>query len=222
MVEKKLIIYGVGEFAEYVSYAFSHDSDYLISGFCIENSYFEKVKNEVANNKLLDFDDLEKTCSPEEYVLFIAIGNDKIRQRIFQQAKNKGYSFASYIASNSVYWENLKIGENVFISEDTAIQPFVEIGDNSIFIGSRIGHHSVIGSNVLLSLSFIGANCKIGNNSFIGMNSAVKSGVSIGNFNIIGMGCNIIANTSDYEIYSAPKAKKRSVTYSEFNEKYLH
>src|SRR5690606_4756012 len=103
----------------------------------------------------------------------------------------------------------LKTGENVFISEDTAIQPFVEIGNNTILIGARIGHHSIIGSNVLLSLSFVGANCKIGNNSFIGLNSAIKPGVSIGNFNIIGMGCNIIKNTKDREVYSAPKAQKR-------------
>lgn len=222
MKDKKLIIYGVGEFAEYIGYAFSNDSEYIVSGYCVEKSYIKKTKREEPHDELMNFDNLEEKYPPGEYSLFIAVGNDAVRERIFQQAKRKGYSLANYVASRSIHWEDLKIGENVFISEDTAIQPFVEIGDNSIFIGARIGHHSIIGSNVLLSLSFVGANCKIGNNSFIGLNSAIKPGVSIGNFNIIGMGCNIIKNTADGEVYSAPKAQKRSVSYSELGKKYLN
>lgn len=221
MKEKNLIIYGVGDFAEYVGYAFSHDSKYRVFGFCVEKSYLSKSKKDDTYNNLLEFDTLEKYYPPEKYNLFIAVGNDQIRQRIFKQAKNKGYFLASYVASRSITWEDLKIDENVFISEDTAIQPFVKIGNNSIFMGARIGHHSIIGSNVLLSLSLIGANCIIGDNSFLGLNSAIKPGVTIGNFNIIGMGCNIIKNTEDGDVYSAPKVQKRSVTYSELGNKHL-
>ncbi len=221
MIEKKLIIYGVGEFAEYVGYAFSNDSNFLVSGFCVEKSYLSKANNIVFDKEFLEFDILEKNYPPEEFCLFIAVGNDIIRERIFQQAKKKGYSLVSYVASRSITWPDLTIGENVFISEDTAIQPFVEIGDNSILIGAKIGHHSIIGANVLLSLTFIGANCKIGNNSFLGLNSAIKPNVTVGNFNIIGMGCNITKNTADGEVYSASKVQKRRVTYSEFGGRYL-
>ena len=41
MPKKKLIIYGTGSFAEYVSYVFENDSPYEVCGFCMESS----VKN---------------------------------------------------------------------------------------------------------------------------------------------------------------------------------
>ncbi len=221
MKNKKLIIYGIGKFAEYIKYAFTHDSPYEVKAFCIESSYLSQLKTQSEELEILNFDSLEKEYSPKDYHLFIAVGNDSVRERIFKDAKRKGYSIASYVSSKAIIWKELIIGENVFISEDTAMQPFVEIGDNTLIIGAKIGHHCTIGKNVLLSLTFIGAEASIGNNSFVGLNSVIKPGTKIGNQNIIGMGCNITRNTNDGEVYSAPSAIKRKVSYRDISKKYL-
>lgn len=217
--KKKIIIYGIGKFAEYIAYSFTHDSKYEVIGHCIESSYSDYDDNQ--DLPLLNFDDLQKKFSPDSYFLFIAVGNDIIRERIFNSAKKKHYQMASYISSSSIHWENLKIGENVFISEDSAIQPFVNIEDNCILIGSKIGHHSVIKKNTLISTSTIGANVVIGENSFLGINSCIKSNVIIGSKNIIGMGAIINSNTKNNEIYSTPTAKKRSLTYANIHNQHL-
>ena len=219
--KRKLIIYGIGKFAEYVSYSFNNDSEYEVVAHCIESEFFKKIKNYNSTVPLLNFDELEKEHPPEKYYLFIAVGNDKIRERIFLSSKKRKFQFANYISSFSINWKNLKLGRNVFISEDSAIQPFVEIEDNCILIGAKIGHHSIIKKNSLLSTSVVGANVKIGENSFLGINSGVKSNVIIGSRNIIGMGSIITTNTLNNEIYSTPTAKKRNLNYEEIQNRHL-
>lgn len=218
---KKLIIYGIGKFTDYIKYAFQHDSSYEVMAQCLESNYLNKITPPEDSLPIVNFEDLNSSYPPDEYDLFIAVGNDSIRERLFESAKNKGYKLASYLSSKATYWDNMEIGENVFISEDSAMQPFVKIGNNTMIIGARIGHHCMIGSNVLLSLTFLGANVIIGDNSFLGLNSAVKPGIRIGDKNIIGMGCNILKDTKEGEVYTAAKTSKRGLTYFDLSDKYL-
>ena len=221
MKNKKLIVYGHGKFAEYVRYVFTHDSDYDVIGFCLESTYLAKLNMVEGENEIINFDNLEENYNPDQYDLFIAVGNDKIRERLFLSGKKKGFLMANYISTKAILWENLSFGQNVFISEDSAIQPFVKIGDNTTIIGAKIGHHSTIGANSLLSTSVIGANVKIGNNCFVGINSSVKTDVEIGDRNIIGMGSIITKNTGEFEVFTTPAAIKRNVTYNDISDKYL-
>lgn len=221
MKNKKLIVYGHGKFAEYVRYAFTLDSEYDVIGFCLESTYLANFNLEEGKSEIFNFDNLEDNYNPNDYDLFIAVGNDKIRERLFLSGINKGYFMANYISKNTILWENLSLGQNVFISEDSAIQPFVKIGNNTIIIGAKIGHHSIIGANSLLSTCVIGANVKIGNNCFLGINSSVKSNVEIKDRNIIGMGSIITKNTGELEVYTTPAAIKRKLNYSDISERYL-
>ncbi len=221
MKNKKLIVYGHGKFAEYVRYVFTNDSEYNVIGFCLESSYLDKLNITKDKNEILNFDNLEENYSPDQYDLFIAVGNDKIRERLFLSGKKKGFFMANYISTKTILWENLSLGQNVFISEDTGIQPFVKIGDNTIIIGAKIGHHSIVGANSLLSTTIIGANVKIGNNCFLGINSSVKPNIEIGERNIIGMGSIITKNTGELEVFSMPAAIKRKVNYSDVSDKFL-
>ncbi|MGY5846904.1 acetyltransferase [Salegentibacter sp. HM20] len=221
MKTRKLIIYGVGNFADFICYSFNQDSPYTVVAQCVEESYLAKASEIPHHFTLVNFDDLEKNYDPNEYDLFISAGNDELRERIFLTAKQKGYSLASYISTNAICPTNLKIGANVFIGEATFIQPYVQIDDNSIILGARIGHHSKIGKNSLLSVCLLGAEVEVGSNSFIGLNATVKPKIKIGNKNIIGMSCNITSNTGDKSIFSHPGTKKRALSYDDLKGKYL-
>lgn len=221
MKKNKLIIYGHGKYAEYVKYAFTNDTTYEVIGFCLESSYLSTLKSTEGDKEIFNFDNIEENFPPDQYDLFIAVGSDKVRERLFLSALSKGFSPINYISSKALFWDNLKLGKNVFISENSAIQPFVEIGDNTIIIGAEIGHHCIIGSHSLLSTCVIGATARIGNNCFLGINSSVKNGLQIGDKNIIGMGCIMTRNTGDLEVYSTPSAVKRKVTYTDIADRFL-
>lgn len=221
MKKRKLIIYGIGRFAEYAAYVFEKDSPYEINGFCMEQAFLDKKLISDKTENIIPFEKLQEKFKPEDYDLFIAVGNNIVRERIFNSAKQKGYKLATYISSKASTWDNLKIGENCFVGEGSVLQPFTEIGNNSILFGVRTGHHSRIGDHTLLSGCTIGGNVEIGNFSFLGLNSTVKENTKIGDCNIIGMDTAINSNTNANEIYSAPTAIKRKITFQDFNREYI-
>lgn len=221
MGKLNVIIYGIGGLSELVSAFLNTESDYNICGYCIESKYRNNL--DTFNDKaLIDFEELEDQYPPSEYSLFIAIGNNYVRERIFSESKRKGYSMISHITESVLYWHDLKVGENVLISGSSSLQPLVEVADNSIIIGSKIGHHTKIGRHTMLSCTTLGGNVTIGDYSFLGLNSAVQHKIEIGEKNIIGMGCNINYNTSPNEVYSSGKATvKRVVSSEQIKDSYI-
>ena len=219
MEKKKLIIYGVGKFAEYVRYVFEEDSMYEVIGFSIEKSYSDAT--EFNQLPLYPFEDLEDDFSSQSVSLFIAVGQNEVRKRIFVASLSKGITLATYISSRAQTWPNLKIGRNCFIGEGSVIQPFVEIGDNSIHFGSRIGHHSSVLDHTLVSGSTIGGNTIIGESSYLGLNSTVQQNIRIGARNIIGMNVCIEDNTEVGSVYTHKGSQKRSLSYEQVNQRFL-
>ena len=219
MEEKKLIIYGMGKFAQYVRYVFDEDSSYKVIGFCIERSYSND--EEFDGLPLYAFEDVENIFSPEEIFLFIAVGRNSLRQKFFEQGLKKGFSMATYISSKAETWPNLIIGKNCFIGEGSVIQPFVSIGNNSIHFGSRLGHHSLVMDHTLLSGTTIGGSTRIGEGSYLGLNSTVQQNIHIGARNIIGMNVSIEDNTEESSVYTHKGSQKRSLSYEQVNQRFL-
>ena len=218
-MKKNLVIYGIGKFSQYVRYLFENDSTYEVVAYCIEEKLFNS--NFYDEKPLEKFEDIEKFYPPDSHELFIAVGNNKFREKFFNSAKLKGYNLASYISSKAQYWPDLKIGENVFISEGSVIQPFVSIGDNSILIASNIGHHSLIKNHSLLSVTTLGGDVKIGDFSFVGMNSVIKHGVRIAEYTLIGMNINIEKDTQPYSVYSKKESNLRDIDSSKLIDRLL-
>jgi sugar O-acyltransferase (sialic acid O-acetyltransferase NeuD family) len=219
MKTKKLVIYGTGSFAEYAAFLFQNDSNYEVIGFCMEQSYLSKIKSN--KQQITSFENLGKNYSMEHIYIFIAVGNNLIRERIFNKAKFKGYQFASYISSKAIIWEDLIIGHNSFIGEGSVIQPFVEIKKNTIILNSVIGHHCKLGNNVFLSVCTLGGNVKVGDTSYIGMGSNIKQNVNIAERNIIGMGSIIVESTKPNTVYTTKSANKRSLSFEQVSDLFL-
>lgn len=213
---KKIIIYGIGRFAEYAGFLFDHDSHYTVDGYTIETSLREKETAFNPGTEFIPFEDLEKIKSPKEYDLFIAVGNNIVRERLYRSAKEKGFALATYISSRATTWANLDIGDNCFVGEGSVLQPFTKIGCNSILFSTRLGHHSTIGDHTLLSACLLGGNVNVGVHSMLGLQSSIKENTKIGARNIIGMGVIINSDTPDDAIYTAAPALKRQLTYQEF------
>ena len=216
---KNLIIYGIGSFAEYVAYAFNNDSKYTVKAFCSEKELLQTKT--FANLPLIDFDKIIKLYPPENHFIFIAIGNNYLREKFYIQANEMKYEFANYISSQCSKWENLKVGNNCFIDEGCILQPVVSIAYNCVLFAAEIGHHTKINQNTLVSGAITGGNVIIGAFCYVGLKSAIKQNLSIGNHAVIGMGCIIEKNVLDYEVYSHKGTKKRSITSDQLGNRFL-
>lgn len=197
---KKLIIFGTRDYAQIVYEYFTHDSEYQVEAFTVGKDYLKE--KEFMGQPVVAFEELEEHYPPSEYEFHAAIvyGEiNRLRARICEQAKQKGYKLASYVSSRAFVWHNVKLGEHCFIFEDNTVQPFVTLGNNVIlWSGNHIGHHSTIDDNVFVSSHVVVSGfCRIGAGTFLGVNTAIGNHLSIGKECWVGQGAVISKDVPD-------------------------
>ncbi|MEJ7740181.1 MAG: acetyltransferase [Chitinophagaceae bacterium] len=213
----KVIIYGTGKQAEFTHYLFANDSSYDVVAFCLEQAFLPDRETTFSGIPVISLEEIIKDFSPSRYKMHIAIGDNNIREKMFALVKSKGFTCVSYICSKAQTWNDLEIGENVFIDQASTVHPLVKINNNSSLIGASVGHHCRIGRNVLISGSSLAGNVTVGDNSFLGLNSSIKENVVIGYHNIIGVGAFIGHDTQDNAVFSDHCSRKRNISADEIH-----
>ncbi len=202
---KKLIIVGTSLFGEIAYEYFTHDSEYEVVAFSVEQEYLKD--DSFFGLPVVAFEDLQNKYNPDEYYVFTALTYqqlNRLRTRLYKEAKAKGYKFATYISSRAFVWRNVKVGENTFIFEDNTIQPFCTIANNVVlWSGNHIGHHSKILDNCFISSHVvICGSCTIGENSFLAVNSIVANDIEVAEDCFINSNAAVMKNTQPKEIYN--------------------
>lgn len=205
----KVLIYGTGKMAEFITYALNHDSPHQVVAYCVDDAYIPPLGAKLLGLPIVSFNQAIIDYPKENYLVHVAIGRNSARETAYLKAKEAGYTFVNYISSKAIVWPDLVVGKNVFIDQGCNIHPFVTVGNNCMLIGSRIGHHSTIKNNVLLSGNILAGNVTIGHNSFLGMNSLVKENVIIGSNNIVGAGVFVMNNTEDNALITNPSLRNK-------------
>jgi sugar O-acyltransferase (sialic acid O-acetyltransferase NeuD family) len=191
MKDRKLIIIGDSAFAEIAYEYFTHDSRYEVVGFSVEREYLKR--DSLFGLPVVPFEDLVSHFDPrthEFYAALVYTQMNRLRTRLYRDAKAKGYRPASYVSSRAFVWRNAQLGEHCFIFEDNTVQPFVRIGDNVVlWSGNHIGHHSAIGDNCFISSHVVVSGfCNVGANCFIGVNATFGNNLNVGDDCLIGAG----------------------------------
>lgn len=211
--EKDLVIVGDSSLAQIVFEYLTHDSKYHVSAFSVERDYISK--GEMFGIPVVPFEDVETQFSPENYDMIVAIAYNqlnRVRSRLYQNAKKKGYRIVSYISSKAFVWRNVEVGENCMIFEHSRVQPFSKIGNNVILWGATgISHHVTIHDNVFVAgHAAIGGHTEIGQNCFIGMNSSIANNLKIAEDCTIGAGAVITKDTEPGKVYRGPASQLSS------------
>lgn len=204
---RKLIIGGDTAFAEIAYEYFTHDSDYEVVAFTVEREYLHKTS--LFNLPVLPFEELEREADPAAHSVYVAsvyTQLNRLRTRLSQSAKAKGYALASYVSSKAFLWRNVTLGEHCFIFEDNTVQPFVTVGNNVVmWSGNHIGHHSTIGDNCFISSHVvISGFVDVGENCFLGVNATFANNLKIGRDCWIGPGATIVRDTPEATFFKPP------------------
>ncbi len=205
---KKIIIYGITEMAEYLYPYLIRDKKVEVVAFTVESKYLNK--DTLFDKKVIPFENIEDKYSPKDYEVIIAIGPtqmNKIREKYFILAKEKGYSLYSYVSNLASVMS--PIGENNIIADFAVIQPNAKIGDNNIiYEHSIICTNASVGShNYIAPAAKIGTNDNIGNNIKLGMNSTLKTDINIENESLVGAHSYISKNTEFKGVYGVKSAE---------------
>ncbi len=210
-MSKKVVIFGIGDFAQVADVYLTEDSPYEVVAFTVNQKYIEAA--ELSGRPVVPFERLEELYPPDEFAMLVAIGFsgvNRVRAEIYRQCKERGYQLISYVCSKATTWSDLDVGENTFVFEDNVIQPFVKIGNNVVvWSGNHIGHHVVIGDHCFITAHVVisGATV-IGDHCFIGVNATIRDHITIAPSNVIGAGAIIMKDTEEEDVYIAPKTEK--------------
>lgn len=141
--------------------------------------------------------------------VFLAIGDNKIRKRLFEMYENE-FNFVNLIHSSAFISKSAKIGIGNFIGPKVIINSKVVILDNCIInTGSILEHEVELKNNIHVAPgSIICGRTKVYSNTLIGTGSIILDYLQIKENTTIGAGAVVRKNTLKNSTYVGIPAKK--------------
>lgn len=211
-MKQQIVIFGTGDVAELADFYFTHDSEFDVAGFTVDEAYLKQT--EFHGRPVVSFDRVTEAFSPARFGFFVAVSYAKlnaVRSEKVAAARAKGYRLVSYLSSRATVFPGFELKENCFILEDNTIQPFARVGINvTLWSGNHIGHHSIIEDDVFIaSHVVVSGGVRIGQGSFVGVNVTLRDHVTIGQKCVLGAGALVLEDQPDFSVV-APRETERS------------
>jgi sugar O-acyltransferase (sialic acid O-acetyltransferase NeuD family) len=205
-MKKKLKIIGSGSHCKVIidcALTNGYKIDYIID-VNSSKSTNEKIFGIPVNNKKI----IKKFKKND--LVFLAIGNNKIRSYYFKTLKLKSVKFINLISNNSFVSPLASLGDGILVNNNCIINAGSKINDNCIInSGAIIEHDVIIGKNSHICPGvIIGGNTSIGQNCFIGLGSNIIDKIKIGSNTTLGSGSLVIKNIKSNQVFAGSPAKK--------------
>lgn len=154
-------------------------------------------------------------------MVFLAIGNNHIRKIHYQKYK-KHFKFVNLISKSCKVSKYSNLGEGNYIGPNVIINAGVVIKNNCILnTSSIIEHDVVVDNNVHICPSVtIGGNCKIGDETFLGLGSNIIDNILIGKKVVLGAGSLVTKTLKSHSTYFGVPAKRQRI-YKELKKKII-
>ncbi len=214
-MKSKLIVFGAGGHAVKVARIARHNNIEVV-GY-VSTEPIGTIINELP--VLANIDVFLKEKQFREYLYHIGIGENLVREKIFnaiKESKNKCFSIYS---KKSIISDDAVIGEGTSVIQNAVVQNAVKIGRCCIIdTGSIVDHDTLVGDFVNVSPNtVICSHSKIGNGVFIGAGSTIIDNITIGENTIIGAGSVVVNDIGPNVIaYGNPAKVIRKRTVNEY------
>lgn len=111
----------------------------------------------------------------EEWDTFIAIGDNKIREKITNRLKHFGYKQTNIVSREAYISPTVTLGTGIYIAPMACVMTHTELGDGCIInTNSNVDHDCHLGNFVHISPgACLGGNVTIGDRTWIGLGSAL-------------------------------------------------
>ncbi len=141
---------------------------------------------------------------------FVAIGNAKIREKIFSMLEEYNANITVLVHPSSKIARDTKIADGTVIEENAVIKPDSKIGKGCIInTNSVIAHDVIIEDFVHVSIgACIAGTVYVGKGSWLGIGSIVKNNISIASNCMIGAGAVVVSDIDESGTYIGVPAKK--------------
>ena len=203
-MSRDLVVFGVRQIAEVLSWYLERESDYRVAAFTVDGAFLDEPT--FMGRPVVAFEEVATQFPPERHEMFVALSYAKmnrIRAEKFAAAKAAGYRLASHVSPKAQVWDGLEVGENTFVMEHNVVQPFARIGANTtLWAGNHIGHHSRIGDHCFLASHIVVSGAvTIGDHCFIGVNATLRDGIKVADRTLVGAGALLLGDTEPEQVF---------------------
>ena len=184
-MDKKLIIFGTGGHSKVVG---------KITSIPFQPCYYETEFTD--HNKISIYSMLD-VYPVSEYDAFVAIGDNRARQYVFEELTSHKYNMINVIHPSAIVYGELE-GAGIYIGPNTIIQVGAVIHDGVIVnTAATIDHDSTVGAftHIAPGVNICG-HVSIGKRCLIGAGSAIIPKVVLGDDVIIGAGAAVVDSHS--------------------------
>lgn len=198
-----IILLGMGGHARSVVDSIEQAGKYRIMGFLDREEMQGKFYRDYP---VLGMDaDMERYFEKGVKNAFVTVGfmgHGDVRERLFQELKDIGYTLPDIIDDTAIISDHAKLGEGVFVGKKAVINAETEIGDMCIVnTGAVIEHDCKTGKFSHISVgSILCGGVKVGTATLVGANATVIQGVKIGDGCIIGAGMTVRRNVRNHHM----------------------
>jgi UDP-perosamine 4-acetyltransferase len=130
---------------------------------------------------------------------FIAIGSNRLRERLADLAIAQGYELVNAISQHAVISPSVKLGTGIAVMSGAIINAEASIDSLAIInTGACVDHDCKIGKAAHVAPQCgLAGNVSVGSKSFLGIGSRVIPEISIGSGVMVGAGSVVITDISD-------------------------
>jgi sugar O-acyltransferase (sialic acid O-acetyltransferase NeuD family) len=198
---QKVVILGAGGFGREVLDIFVAENraskKWEILGFVDDDV---ELHGKVLNGyPVLGSFDWFKTIDPKEIKVIAAVGDNRVRRKVVDKAKERGLEFCSVIHPTVTLTPFVTFGEGVIATAGVIFTNQISVGNHVIInLDVTIGHDTVIEDFVNLNPGVhINGNNRIEEGAYIGSGAVTIQDISIGKWSIVGAGAVVVKNIPD-------------------------
>ena len=131
--------------------------------------------------------------------LFVAIGENRLRQKLGRKAREQGFSLVNAIHPSAVISPTARLGEGIAVMAGVAINADSRIDDLAIInTGAVVDHDCRLAEACHLGpASALAGGVTVGERAFLGVGARAIPGVSIGADTIVGAGGVVVRDLPD-------------------------
>lgn len=144
------------------------------------------------------------------YDIFVAVGNNEVREKILKQLESVSASIPTLIHPNSVIGEYVEVGSGTVVMAGAVINCCTSIGKGCIVnTGATIDHDNIIEDYVHISPGVHTAGTvKVGKGAWLGIGSIVSNNISIKSGCKVGAGTVVVKDITETGTYVGVPARR--------------
>lgn len=141
--------------------------------------------------------------------MFVAVGDNRQRQAVSEEAVKAGFEFVSVVHPSAVVGGGVTIGRGTLLAAGAVVNVDTVVGESVIVnTGATVDHDCRIGAYVHLSPGVhLAGNVTVGELAHLGIGAVVLPNLTIGRACVVGAGSVVLENVPDGAVVAGNPAR---------------